>query len=58
MEEDLRRFHLVVKDIREAREAIVQRGVAVSEVVDTGGVFYSDFDDPDGNTWVLQQVPW
>jgi hypothetical protein len=50
--------HLVVKDIHEARGAMVQRGVAASEVVDMGGVFYSYFDDPDGNTWVLQQVPW
>ena len=50
--------HLVVKDIHEAREAMVRRGVAASEVIDLGGVFYSNFDDPDGNTWVLQQVPW
>ena len=54
----LKGVHLVVKDIHEAREAMVQRGVAASEVVDMGGVFYSDFNDPDGNTWVLQQVPW
>jgi len=50
--------HLVVKDIHQAREAMVQRGVAASEVIDLGGVFYSSFDDPDGNAWVLQQVPW
>lgn len=54
----LKGVHLVVKDIHQAREAMVQRGVAASEVVDLGGVFYSYFDDPDGNTWVLQQVPW
>jgi len=54
----LKGIHLVVKDIHEARDAMVQRGVAASEVVDMGGVFYSYFDDPDGNTWVLQQVPW
>ena len=54
----LKGVHLVVKDIQQAREAMVQRGVAASEVVDMGGVFYSNFDDPDGNTWVLQQVSW
>jgi hypothetical protein len=54
----LKGVHLVVKDIHQAREALVQRGVSASEVVDMGGVLYSDFDDPDGNTWVLQQVPW
>jgi catechol 2,3-dioxygenase-like lactoylglutathione lyase family enzyme len=51
-------IHLVVEDIHQGRQAMVQRGVAATEVVDMGGVFYSDFDDPDGNTWVLQQVPW
>ena len=54
----LKRVHLVVKDIHVAREAIAQRGVTVSEVEDMGGVFYAYFDDPDGNGWVLQQVPW
>jgi catechol 2,3-dioxygenase-like lactoylglutathione lyase family enzyme len=54
----LKGVHLVVKDIHEAREAMMQRGVDASEVIDMGGVFYSDFDDPDGNKWVLQQVPW
>ena len=51
-------LHLVVKDINEARDWIVSRGVDAGEVLDLGGVFYSSFDDPDGNTWLLQQVPW
>ena len=54
----LKGLHLVVKDIRAAREAIAQRGVVVTDVEDMGGVFYAYFDDPDGNGWVLQQVPW
>jgi catechol 2,3-dioxygenase-like lactoylglutathione lyase family enzyme len=54
----LKGVHLVVKDIHEAHDAMEQRGVKVSDVEDLGGVFYSYFDDPDGNTWVLQQVPW
>jgi catechol 2,3-dioxygenase-like lactoylglutathione lyase family enzyme len=54
----LKGVHLVVKDIREARQALVERGVEVGEIEDMGGVFYVYFEDPDGNGWVLQQVPW
>ncbi len=53
----LRGLHLVVPDIEVAREAILGRGVAVSEVDDQGGILFAYFSDPDGNTWVLQQVP-
>ncbi len=65
--------HLVVTDIEAARAELVARGVEVSEVRhfdrDAGewrpgpdperaryGSF-ADFADPDGNTWVLQEVP-
>ena len=63
--------HLVVSDIEAAREALTHRGVEVSDIrhmspngwVD--GVHpehsdyesFADFADPDGNTWVLQEVP-
>lgn len=50
-------LHLVVKDIGEARSALVERGVEASEVQDIGGVKYVWFDDPDGNMWALQQWP-
>jgi predicted enzyme related to lactoylglutathione lyase len=50
--------HLVVKDIDEARDALVARGVAMGEVQDLGGVKYSQFEDPDGNLWLLQQKTW
>jgi len=33
-------LHLVVKDINEARDAMVTRGVEVREVQDMGGVKY------------------
>ena len=65
--------HLVVTDIVAAREALAARGVEVSEVrhfdrdagewkpgPDPGRGKYAsfaDFADPDGNTWVLQEVP-
>jgi catechol 2,3-dioxygenase-like lactoylglutathione lyase family enzyme len=50
-------LHLVVKDIGEARSALVERGVEASEVQDIGGVKYVWFNDPDGNMWALQQWP-
>jgi len=54
----LRGLHLVVKDIEAARQELIGRGVEVSETEDLGGVFYAWFQDPDGNTWALQHMPW
>jgi catechol 2,3-dioxygenase-like lactoylglutathione lyase family enzyme len=64
--------HLVVADIEAARAELVQRGVEVSDLrhfdrdqgewqagVDPAHGDYgsfADFADPDGNTWVLQEV--
>lgn len=53
----LRGLHLVVADISKAREALVSRGVQVSEVDDQGGMKYASLRDPDGNTWALQEMP-
>ncbi len=50
-------LHLVVKDIEEARSALVARGVDVGDVQDISGVKYAWFSDPDGNLWGLQQWP-
>jgi predicted enzyme related to lactoylglutathione lyase len=50
-------LHLVVADIRQAREALVKRGLEVGEVWDVGGVKYTGFSDPDGNSWLLQEFP-
>ena len=52
-------LHLVVRDVREAREALASRGVVVGEVVGLDrGVKYVFFSDPDGNSWVFQEMPW
>ena len=62
--------HLVVSDIEAARAELTGRGVEVSEIrhmtaqgwqpgVDPQRSDYgsfADFADPDGNTWVLQEV--
>jgi catechol 2,3-dioxygenase-like lactoylglutathione lyase family enzyme len=64
--------HLVVSDIEAARAELHGRGVEISEVthfengqrvpgVDPGHArfnSYADFADPDGNTWVLQEVDY
>jgi catechol 2,3-dioxygenase-like lactoylglutathione lyase family enzyme len=66
----VRGVHLIVADIDAARAELVGRGVEVSEVRHfASGAWapgsdpehrdyasFADFADPDGNTWVLQQV--
>ena len=55
----LRGLQLVVADILAARAELVNRGVEVSEIrqIDPrdGGTLM-DFSDPDGNTWVVQEL--
>ena len=52
-------LHLVVADIGKARQALAVRGVKVGEVNEQPqGVKYAHFSDPDGNTWLLQEIPW
>jgi catechol 2,3-dioxygenase-like lactoylglutathione lyase family enzyme len=62
--------HLVVSDIVAAREELVSRGVEVGDIRHMGATgwapgpdpehrdyaSFADFADPDGNTWVLQEV--
>jgi catechol 2,3-dioxygenase-like lactoylglutathione lyase family enzyme len=50
-------LHLVVADMGAARDALLGNGVKVEEVQDLGGVLYARFEDPDGNSWLLQQWP-
>jgi catechol 2,3-dioxygenase-like lactoylglutathione lyase family enzyme len=62
--------HLIVTDIQAARAELAGRGVDISDIRHMGptgwqpGVdpahtdyaSFADFSDPDGNTWVLQEV--
>jgi catechol 2,3-dioxygenase-like lactoylglutathione lyase family enzyme len=64
-------LHLVVTDIEAAREELAGRGVSVSEPYHWGPEgkipgpdpehqdygSYVSFPDPDGNGWLLQEVP-
>jgi catechol 2,3-dioxygenase-like lactoylglutathione lyase family enzyme len=48
---------VVVADVAAAREQLLGKNVAVSEIeVQPWGSFVG-FSDPDGNTWALQQLP-
>lgn len=55
----MRGLQLVVADAEVARDELVGRGVECSEiqVIDPrdGGTFFG-FDDPDSNTWAVQQI--
>jgi len=52
-------IHLVVKDAAETRAELASRGVEVGEIDDhPQGIRYVRFADPDGNTWLLQEMPW
>jgi catechol 2,3-dioxygenase-like lactoylglutathione lyase family enzyme len=55
----IRGLHLVVRDIDEARQALIKAGVDIDDIDDQGGgVKYAAFEDPDGNTWTLQEMAW
>jgi catechol 2,3-dioxygenase-like lactoylglutathione lyase family enzyme len=63
----LKGLQLVVNDIKEAHRELVARGVGVSDVQVLGenpgpvpdpldNVGFVFFDDPDGNSWAVQQI--
>jgi predicted enzyme related to lactoylglutathione lyase len=49
-------LQLVVEDADAAREELVGRGVAVSEVQDFPWGRFVFFADPDGNGWAVQEI--
>lgn len=50
-------LHVVVSNIIEARQTLLNRGVEIAEIMDLGGILYARFSDPDGNSWLLQEIP-
>jgi catechol 2,3-dioxygenase-like lactoylglutathione lyase family enzyme len=56
-------LQLVTTDMAAARAELVERGVDVSEIIDMGRpggettFKFANFKDPDGNSWVLQEIP-
>jgi catechol 2,3-dioxygenase-like lactoylglutathione lyase family enzyme len=50
-------LQMVVSDVKEVRDELVKRGVAVSEIEVMPWGSFAYFSDPDGNSWSLQQLP-
>jgi predicted enzyme related to lactoylglutathione lyase len=53
----VRGLQLVVSDIDEARRHLVERGVEVGDVQNFPWGAFVFFNDPDGNSWSVQQLP-
>jgi catechol 2,3-dioxygenase-like lactoylglutathione lyase family enzyme len=55
----LKGLQLVVADAAAGRQQLIDRGVEASEITvfdeRDGGTFFG-FDDPDGNSWAVQQI--
>lgn len=50
-------LHLVVPSVAKARESLIGRGVDVGDIMDYGGILMARFADPDGNSWLFQEIP-
>lgn len=55
----MKNLQLVVSDALRARDELMSRGVACSDITvfapQDGGTFFG-FEDPDGNTWAVQEL--
>ena len=50
-------LQLVVDDVRAAHDELAGRGVEVSDVQSFPWGDFVFFEDPDGNSWSVQQIP-
>ncbi len=50
-------LHLVVADIQATHQALSARGIQLGDIHDMGGIKFASFHDPDGNSWLLQEIP-
>ena len=50
-------IQVVVADAEAARQALVSKGVEASDVDTQPWGLFVTFSDPDGNRWILQQLP-
>ncbi len=50
-------LQLVVDDVRAAHDELARRGVEVSDVQSFPWGDFVFFEDPDGNSWSVQQIP-
>ncbi|WP_329483827.1 VOC family protein [Kribbella sp. NBC_01484] len=52
----VRGLQIVVPDVAAARDALLARGVEVSDLQEFPWGLFAFFRDPDGNSWALQQI--
>src|SRR5579871_3163091 len=55
----MKAIQLVVSNAAEARQELLDRGVEVSDlmvVTDADGGTFFGFEDPDGNSWAVQEI--
>lgn len=50
-------LQMVVKDVQAAHDELKERGVEVTDVYTQVWGKFVRFNDPDGNAWVLQELP-
>lgn len=54
----LQGLHLVVADVAQTRAQLLARGVLVGELICyPRNIKLAHFQDPDGNSWALQELP-
>lgn len=54
----LKGLTLVVKDVREAYDALVSKSVEMGEIIEYDrGIKMVRFQDLDGNAWLFQEIP-
>lgn len=49
-------LQMVVKDTQAAHDALSERGVKMTDVTEMSWGIFTYFEDPDGNSWALQQL--
>jgi catechol 2,3-dioxygenase-like lactoylglutathione lyase family enzyme len=55
----IKALHLVVADVRKARDMLIERGVEVGGIDEHPmGIKFVAFNDPDDNLWLFQEMPW
>jgi catechol 2,3-dioxygenase-like lactoylglutathione lyase family enzyme len=53
----LKGVQVVIADADAARQQLIEKGVAASDVDEQAWGRFVSFADPDGNSWTLQQLP-
>lgn len=49
-------LQMVVKSAQEAHDELAKKGVKMTDVTEMPWGIFTNFSDPDGNSWALQQI--